>query len=118
MFKELLDKLVESMDGQAVGAVLMDREGICVDKMEADKALDVEAAAMGYSVVLKDIFKAAEMIGAGSVSEILVKAAGHSMLMRILDENYFVALFLKPDGNMGKGRFVMRTLSTEFKKHL
>jgi predicted regulator of Ras-like GTPase activity (Roadblock/LC7/MglB family) len=118
MFKPLLNKLIEKMDGQAIGAILMDKEGISVEKVESGEGLDVETAAMGYSVVLKDIFKAADMIKAGSVSEVFIRSAGYSALMRILDENYFVALFLKPEGNLGKGRFALRTVSTEIRKEL
>jgi predicted regulator of Ras-like GTPase activity (Roadblock/LC7/MglB family) len=118
MFKPLLIKMVEKMDGQAIGAILMDKEGISVEKVESGDALDVETAAMGYSVVLKDIFKAAEMIKAGSVSEVFIRSAGYSALMRVLDETYFVALFLKPEGNLGRGRFALRTVSTEIKKEL
>ena len=30
-------------------------------------------------------------------------------LIRTLGDTYFLALAIKPDGNLGKGRFLMRT---------
>ena len=118
-FKEILSNIVQEMKGEALGSILMDKEGISVEKVETDgKGTDIETIAMGYSVVLKDIFKAAEMIKAGEVSEVFIKSASHSVIMRVLNENYFIALFLKPSGNMGKGRFLLRTASAEIKKEI
>lgn len=118
MFKDILKTISEKMNGGAIGAILMDKEGIAVEKISDGGALDVETAAMEYSVVLKDIFKAAEMIKAGDVSEVLVKTQQFSAVMRILDPTYFVALFLKPSASVGRGRFVLRTAAVELKKQL
>ena len=30
-------------------------------------------------------------------------------LIRVLSETYFLALAIRPDGNFGKGRYLMRT---------
>ncbi len=118
MFKEILRKIIGKMNGEAIGTILMDKEGITVDKIVEDDSLDIETAGMEYSVVLKDIFKAAEMMKAGEVNEVLIRTGRFAAIMRVLDETYFVALFLKSSGSVGRGRYVLRTVSPELKKEL
>jgi len=118
MFNEILTKITQRMEGQALGAILMDKEGISVEKHGTGGGFDVETTAMEYSVILKDVFKAAEMINAGEVSEMIVRNQQFSILLRVLDKTYFVALFVKPGGSVGKGRFVLRWASTELKKEM
>jgi predicted regulator of Ras-like GTPase activity (Roadblock/LC7/MglB family) len=118
MFKEILRKIIGKMNGEALGTILMDKEGIAVDKIVEDDSLDIETAGMEYSVVLKDIFKAADMMKAGDVSEVLIRTGRFAAILRILDETYFVALFLRSSGSVGRGRYVLRTVSPELKKEL
>lgn len=118
MFKEILQKVVGRMDGAAIGAILMDKDGIAVEKIVEVDGFDIETAAMEYSVVLKDIFKATAEMNAGELNEVLVKTQRFAALLRILDATYFVALFLEPAGSVGKGRYVLRTASADLKKEL
>jgi hypothetical protein len=39
-----------------------------------------------------------------------------SVLMRLLSREYFVVLALKPDGNLGRGRFELRKAELEMAK--
>jgi predicted regulator of Ras-like GTPase activity (Roadblock/LC7/MglB family) len=118
MFNEILQKVVGRMDGAAIGAILMDKDGIPVETIVELDGFDVETTAMEYSVVLKDIFKAAAETNAGEVYEVLVKTQRFAALLRILDATYFVALFLEPVGSVGKGRYVLRTAAADLKKEL
>ena len=118
MFREKIQSIIDKMNGEALGAVLMDKEGIAVDKIAVQEGMDVETIAMEYSVVLKDIFKAAEMIQAGDVQEVFIRTGQFATILRLLDANYFIALFIKPQSNFGRGRFVLRTAAPELKKEL
>ena len=118
MFREIIQTIIDKMNGEALGAVLMDKEGITVDKIAVDSKMDVETIAMEYSVVLKDIFKAAEMIQAGDVQEVFIRTGRFSTILRLLDTTYFIALFIKPGSNFGRGRFVLRAIAPELKKEL
>ena len=79
MFREVLQEVVEKTDG-GIAAILMGYDGIPVEQyVEGDAVLDVETIGMEYSVILKMIKNAAEMldIGAaqrGGASEIGVRA--------------------------------------------
>ena len=39
-------------------------------------------------------------------------------MIRVLNEEYFVAVTLRPDGNYGKARFLLRTASSKLLSEL
>ncbi len=113
MFREVLKEVVDNTDGSVAG-LLMGFDGILVDQYvreESDAAFDVENVGMEYSVVLKGIRTAAEMLEAGTAREVAIRAERLTTVIRLLNEEYFVAVTLNPTGNLGKARFLLRTRS-------
>ncbi|RLB46084.1 MAG: hypothetical protein DRJ42_28495 [Deltaproteobacteria bacterium] len=109
MFKEVLQGIVDNTEGGVAG-LIMDYDGITLDKyIREGETLDVETVGMEYSVILKDVRRASEMLEAGSMQEIAIKAEKMTTVIRYIDETYFVAVALRPDGNFGKARFRLRT---------
>jgi predicted regulator of Ras-like GTPase activity (Roadblock/LC7/MglB family) len=111
MFREVLQEVVERTEGGVAG-LLMGFDGIPVDAYVRDPAhlpVDVETVGMEYSVILKDIKKAAELLEAGGAKEISIQAEKLTTVIRVLNDDYFVAITLTPDGNYGKARFLLRT---------
>jgi predicted regulator of Ras-like GTPase activity (Roadblock/LC7/MglB family) len=108
MFKEALQSVVDGVDGGMAG-LLMDFEGIPLESYARDdSAFDIEVVGAEVSVVVKAIQRATEMLEAGDTREVAFKSAKMITLIRVLNENYFVALTLVPEGNLGKGRFLLR----------
>ena len=111
MFREILQEVVENTDGGVAG-LLMGFDGIPVDQfVKDDAAVDVETVGMEYSVILKSIRQAAELLEAGTAREVAIKAERMITVIRLLNDEYFVAVTLKPSGNLGKARFLLRTRS-------
>lgn len=111
MFREILQEVVENTDGGVAG-LLMGFDGIPVDQyVKDDASVDVETVGMEFSVILKSIRQAAELLDAGSAREVAIKAERMITVIRLLNDEYFVAVTLKPSGNLGKARFLMRTRS-------
>jgi predicted regulator of Ras-like GTPase activity (Roadblock/LC7/MglB family) len=111
MFREVLQEVVDRTEGGVAG-LLMGFDGITVDTYvseDAQLAVDVETVGMEYSVILKDIKKAAELLEAGGAKEISIQAEKLTTVIRVLNEEYFVAMTLRPGGNFGKARFLLRT---------
>ncbi len=109
MFKEALQRLVEGTDG-GLASLLMDFEGIPLEAYSAeDTPFDIEMVGAEVSVVVKAIQRASEMLDAGEAREVAFKSEKLVTLIRILNENYFLALAIEPDGNFGKGRYMLRT---------
>ena len=109
MFKEILQDLVERTEGGVAG-LLMASDGIAVDQYtSADGEFDIESVGMEYSVVLKGVQRAAEMLDAGETKEVSVQKERLTTVVRMLSDEYFVAVAVEPGGNVGKARYLLRT---------
>jgi len=117
MFKEAIRDVVEGTDGGIAG-ILMDFEGIAVDSYVKGNSMDMDAVGAEYSVILKSIRRATESLEAGGAREIAIQSEKVTTLIRILNDEYFLALTLSPDGNFGKGRYLMRTAAPKLLEHL
>lgn len=108
MFKETLKGVVDGTEGGLAG-LLMDFEGIPLEIYAKDGApFDIEAVGAEVSVVVKAIQRATEMLDAGLTKEVAFKSDKMVTIIRVLNENYFLALTMDPDGNFGKGRYMLR----------
>lgn len=111
MFQENLKRLVSETEG-AVAGLLMGFDGISVDQyVVPDEAVDIQTVGMEFSFILTQVRKAAEILEVGAVQEIAIRAAALTILMRVVSVDYFVALALRPDGNFGKGRYLLRVVA-------
>jgi predicted regulator of Ras-like GTPase activity (Roadblock/LC7/MglB family) len=117
MFKEAIRDVVEGTDGGIAG-ILMDFEGIAVDSYVKNSSFDINAVGAEYSVILKSIQRATESLEAGGPREIAIQSDKITTIIRIINDEYFLALTLSPDGNLGKGRFLMRTVAPKLLEQL
>lgn len=118
MFKEALRDLVEGTEGGMAG-LLMDSSGIALETYAKDDApFDINTIGIEFSVVIGSIKRAAEMLEAGSAHEIAVGTDRLITIIRTLGDAYFLALAMKPEGNFGKGRFLMRTAAPKLMAEL
>jgi predicted regulator of Ras-like GTPase activity (Roadblock/LC7/MglB family) len=108
MFREQLQRMVEQVDG-GQACILMGFDGISLDSYVSPTAIfDVQSVGLEYSVVLSQIRKTASLLEAGAVQEIAISSERFVTLMRVLSDDYFMAMILSREGNYGKGRYVMR----------
>jgi predicted regulator of Ras-like GTPase activity (Roadblock/LC7/MglB family) len=109
MFKEALRELVDRTDGGIAG-LLMDSSGIALESYAKEGApFDITTVGVEFSVVVGSIRRATEMLEAGEAHEVAVATDKMITLIRMLSDNYFLALAITPEGNFGKGRYLMRT---------
>jgi predicted regulator of Ras-like GTPase activity (Roadblock/LC7/MglB family) len=109
MFKEMLREIVDRTEGGIAG-LLMDASGIAVESYARDGAqFDITTIGVEYGVLLGSIKRAAEMLEAGTANEVAISTDRMITIIRTLGSEYFLALALSPEGNFGKGRFLMRT---------
>ena len=109
MFQEVLRNIVEQTEGSVAG-FLMGFDGIPVADFVRDTAkIDVTSIGAEYGNILKEIRKAADLLDAGSAREVSIGAERMTAVMRVLNGEYFVAIALEPNGNLGKARFLLRT---------
>lgn len=118
MFKEPLQRIVDNVEGGIAGLV-MGFDGIAVDSYTRDgDKMDVNTVGMEFSFILTQVRKAAEILEMGPVTEISIKAEKLTIVIRVLNNEYFLALALGPEGNFGKGRYLMRVVAPKLQAEL
>ncbi len=80
--------------------------------------MDINAVGAEYSVILKSIQRATESLEAGGPREVAIQSDKVTTIIRILNDEYFLALTLTPEGNFGKGRYLMRTAAPKLLEQL
>jgi predicted regulator of Ras-like GTPase activity (Roadblock/LC7/MglB family) len=109
MFQAALRDIVEKTDG-GVASLIMDTEGIAVESYAKDDTpFDITTIGIEFGVVLGSIKRAAESLEAGAPREVAIATDKMITIIRTLGETYFLALAIRPEGNLGKGRYLMRT---------
>ena len=120
MFREVLSDVVDRTEG-GLAALVMGMDGIAVEsyvRESASEPLEVENIGMEFSVILKDIRKATELVDAGVAREVTIQGEKLTTVIRLINEEYFVAIALRPDGNYGKARYLLRTGATKLAAEL
>lgn len=111
MFKETLQNVVNKTEG-CIGAMVMGTDGIAVEKCwnpEAlSKTLDATVAVAEYTSLMRNARRTNRELEVGNLKELnLVNETG-IFLMRLINDDYFVAMILEPDGNIGRGRYELQ----------
>ncbi len=109
MFKESLQTLVEKTDG-SLGALIMGADGLSVEKFftEAGVEANLDVAAAEYTSLVRTASRSGKDLDLGELRELVVVLAGVTFVMRLFNKDYFAVLALKPDGNLGRGRYELR----------
>lgn len=118
MFKEPLQKIVDNVEGGIAGLV-MGFDGIAVESYTREgHKIDINTVGMELSFILTQVKKAAEILDVGLLNEISIKAEKLTVVIRLLSPQYFVAVALTPEGNFGKGRYLMRIVAPKMQAEL
>ena len=118
MFQENLKRLVTDTEGGVAG-LLMGFDGIAVDSYSAPNGgIDIQTVGMEFSFICGQVRKAAEILEVGGVQEIAIRCASLTILIRVISVEYFVALAIRPDGNFGKGRYLLRVVAPKLQAEI
>ena len=107
MFSDILESIVDETRG-GLGAVLMGYDGIAIEEhFKPFEGIDFQLIAVEYANILKEIKNTVHILESGNMEEVTIKTDRFIVLIRILNDDYFVALTLEKDGNFGKGRYLL-----------
>ncbi len=106
-FSDILREVVNGTEG-ALGALIVGLDGIPVEEYSVSKEMDIQSMTVEYSSLLKEIEKGSQAAQMGTTKEVTVMADNAMIMLRRLNEDYFFVLIIKPEGNFGKGRFLLR----------
>lgn len=108
MFAETLKRVVDNVDG-GIAAVVMGLDGIPVETyVKQSDRVDVNTVAMEFSFILSQVRKAGDSLQVGSLEEMSIKAQRLVLICRMISPQYFVAVAVAPEGNLGKARYLAR----------
>lgn len=110
MFKKSLQQIIENTEG-SLGVLIMGTDGIAVEKfMAADvngSKLD-ETTAAEFTSLVKVAQRTSHEMSLGKFNELVIVCGESSVIIRLLSPDYFIALALKAEGNIGRGRYELR----------
>jgi predicted regulator of Ras-like GTPase activity (Roadblock/LC7/MglB family) len=116
--RDTLRSIVESVDG-GLAALIMAYDGIPVDEICVEQTeFDMQLLSVEYATVLKEIRRSVEVIKAGDMEEVSITTDQTCVAIRVLNDELFVVLIIKRDGNFGKGRYLLRLKSFEMAEEL
>jgi predicted regulator of Ras-like GTPase activity (Roadblock/LC7/MglB family) len=109
MFKAALQSIVERTDG-SLGALIMGADGLAVEKFFTEEGEDanLDVAAAEFTSLIRSAGKSGKDLDLGELCELVVSLRKVTLVMRLFNRDYFAVLALKPDGNLGRGRYELR----------
>ena len=107
-FTTVLRETVDKVDG-AVSAMIIASDGIPVEEYVSERLVDLAGLGAEASAMIRDIGFAAENLGLGEAREFSIISDKCGIVMRKINNDYYLALVIKPEGNYGKGRYILKT---------
>lgn len=116
-FKAALQEMLDNVDG-SVGAGLVGLDGLVIDQVASGPDFDITVAGAEYATIIKNALKASRNFGLGKTGEIMISTEKGFMIMITVGEEYFAALALGLDGNLGRGRLELKKQASKFEQAL
>ncbi len=122
MFSEVLKHVLDETPG-AVSITLMGFDGIAIDTQDSEPIADQDAstwqqAAIELSHIAGQLRTISSGMGTGDVREVTVQTGALTTVLRPLTEEYFLALSMLPNANLGKGRYLVRVAAPKLVEEL
>ena len=111
-FTEQLDRVLMETPG-AVSVTLMGVDGIAIETRDAPEppAVSPQNTAIELGAVASQLKTVVAGLGAGDVEELTLHTGELTTVLRPVTAEYFLALSLRPGGNTGKGRYLLRVVA-------
>ena len=118
-FREHIQMIAEGVPG-AVTCTVMGVDGIAIDSFERGGAkVDVPTLLAEYSSAVQQLRRgAAQQPETGRIEELVVNSSNLTAVMRLLTEEYFLAVVLNDSSYLGKARYLMRVRAPFILKEL
>jgi predicted regulator of Ras-like GTPase activity (Roadblock/LC7/MglB family) len=107
IFDEILEEIAQRSDG-LLGVVIMGMDGIAIGEHLVDETCIIQTVGIEYASAIKSIQSASASLSAGRVEEVFISTEKSTFILRLVTDEYFIAVVLGPDGNFGKARYLMK----------
>jgi len=109
MFMDALQGILKRAEG-SLGVMIMGLDGIPVEKawQDDESHSNFDIAVAEYTSLIKKANQSNGDTRLGGLREITVSNSNAVFIMRLLGDDYFLALIMSPEGNFGRGRYELR----------
>jgi predicted regulator of Ras-like GTPase activity (Roadblock/LC7/MglB family) len=106
-YKDSLISITESVGG-GLAAIIMGYDGIPIDEyITENSTFDLQLLAVEYASLLRDIKRTVDLLENGDMEEVSIATDRLRVLIRVISEEFFLALVITAEGNYGKGRYLI-----------
>ncbi len=116
-FSEILKSASSRVEG-SVGALIFASDGIFVDAYLTENSIDTQALSAELSLIIKNITAAFRNLELGDIDEFFMTSNTYKLLLKKISPDYYMVMLLKPEGNIGKGRFIMKITAPVIEKEI
>lgn len=117
-YKESLKIITESVGG-GLAAIIMGYDGIPIDEYLVDSTqFDLQLLTVEYANLLRDIRRTVDLLGNGVMEEVSIATDRLRVLVRVINDQFFLVLVITADGNYGKGRYLLSREALKLKDDL
>ena len=118
IFKSQFEALLEKLE-HSLACMLMGFDGISVVAVaKEDVELDLDLMGAEISAFVNQLRKASFVSQFGTTKEFTFSSDKSTIMLKVLTDDYFVVLVVKPEAHLGKGRFLLRLMEDELIKEL
>ena len=111
MSKEMLQKILDRTEG-CLGILLNGLDGFAVEKVWREDAvelsLDYTVAVAEYTSIVELAIEKNRETGLGNLLEMAISNEKGIFLMRLVNDDQFIAMIMSPDSNVGRGRYELQ----------
>jgi len=117
-YKKSLKTITESVGG-GLAAIIMGYDGIPIDEYLVDSTqFDLQLLTVEYANLLRDIRRTVDLLGNGVMEEVSIATDRLRVLVRVINDQFFLVLVITADGNYGKGRYLLSREALKLKDDL
>lgn len=117
-YKESLKTITETVGG-GLAAIIMGYDGIPIDEyLVASTKFDLQLLTVEYANLLRDIRNTVDLLENGVMEEVSIATDSLRVLVRVINEQFFLVLVITADGNYGKGRYLLSREALKLKDDL
>ncbi len=117
MFNTLLQEVLDRIN-HSIGVVLLDNDGLVIDKVIRGETDEIENLAVECLNLIKQTRLLTLNRQVGAVEELILQAEKIMLVLRAITPEHYLVLFMKPEGLTGLARFQLAKCSLKLEKGL
>lgn len=107
-FAETLSSLLQRIKGAEM-VMICGADGMPVESVGTSSLISADDLSAESSQLLNDIMAAIKNLNLGTIGDVSISTEKCTVILRAITDEYYFAVCLKPGGNSGQARFLLRT---------